>query len=112
MDATLSLASPGDRVKRYYKNMNLASAVILRGMDASCIVTYTAYDEPNCEGYSKTTSRSYETRAEMNESFPNIMKDLESSVVPIRSVKHPASSSVRIYAGENFTGGSWYSMNS
>ena len=33
-------------------------------------------------------------------------------MVPIRSVKHPASSSVTIYEGENFTGGAWHSMNS
>ena len=99
-------------MKRYYKNMNLASSVIIRAMDATCIVTYTAYDEPNCEGYSKTTSQSYATREEINNAFPTIMKSGTPgnlSTVPIRSIKHPAASYVKIFEGENFTGGAWYS---
>ena len=108
IDSTLSVASPGDRVRRYFKNMNLASSVIVRAMDTSCIVTYTAYDEPNCEGYSKTTSLSYATREEINDAFPTLMKQ-GGSTVPIRSIKHPAASYVKIFEGENFTGGAWYS---
>lgn len=75
VDGTLSVASPGDRVKRYFKNMNLATSVIVRAQDSECLVTYSAYDEPNCEGYSKTTTKSYNNREEINAAFPTIMKD-------------------------------------
>lgn len=35
----------------------------------------------------------------------------DEETVTIRSIKHPARSSLTVYTGENFTGNAWYTEN-
>ena len=47
----------------------------------------------------------------MNSEFPSRFVNGDGETKPIRSIKHPARSSVTVYTGENFSGDAWYTEN-
>ena len=109
----LSVAAPGDRVTFYHQRQNLASSIILFPIKApDCVVLYSMYDLPGCEGNQFTVSQSYSDRDAMNVAFPDRFKDGETGETnPIRSIKHPARSRVTVWEGPDFTGGAWQTEN-
>ena len=50
-NGTLSIAAPGDKVSYYYQRENLASSILLYPIaKPDCVVLYSMYDQPDCEG--------------------------------------------------------------